>query len=514
MRTHGRKCMAVMSVVLSLVLGCFSYGGSAVATEKAVESGDGNGNAAETIGEPVTAEAPVEEPVTSAPQPETPAPVTEASQPQTAAPATAAPATEKQAATEAVKAEKTESGKKSSGSKDGKKEKKTTEQKGKSSEQAATEAVTQATTEMPLQIEYYTPTIDVQQAVNDAEIAATKRQEAQRILDKLETAKQSVVSYITQLDESLNEMEGTIRELEKNQVILKQTMEETQEQFVEAKKAQLEQYEAMKLRIQMVYESGRMGYMDVLLTADTMSDMLNRPEYVNQVSFYDYNLLRQLKEAKEQVANLREKMDRDLVRNETYQAELKGQKEAVELLLVEKQKQMEQYAESIRNQKEEIQRYTRAEQEADALIASAEVTASRSINSTYTGGIFVWPVPGYTKISSYFGGREAPIAGASTFHKGIDIGCDYGSTVVAAAAGTVIVATYNYAAGNYICIDHGGGVVTVYMHNSSMLVAVGDTVQAGQQIALAGSTGVSTGPHCHFGVRLDGEYVDPLPYLQ
>ena len=128
--------------------------------------------------------------------------------------------------------------------------------------------------------------------------------------------------------------------------------------------------------------------------------------------------------------------------------------------------------------------------------------------------MFTWPVPGYSTITSYFGNRNAPTAGASTNHKGIDIACDTGASIVAASSGTVIVSTYNVAEGNYICIDHGGGVVTVYMHNSQLLVSVGETVTAGQTIALAGSTGYSTGPHCHFGVRVDGTYVDPLGYLQ
>ena len=120
----------------------------------------------------------------------------------------------------------------------------------------------------------------------------------------------------------------------------------------------------------------------------------------------------------------------------------------------------------------------------------------------------------YNQITSYFGSRTSPVAGASSNHRGIDIACDTGAAVVAAASGTVIVAAYNYAEGNYVCIDHGGGVVTVYMHNSSLAVSVGETVTAGQQIASAGSTGVSTGPHCHFGVRVNGAYVDPLSYLQ
>ena len=148
----------------------------------------------------------------------------------------------------------------------------------------------------------------------------------------------------------------------------------------------------------------------------------------------------------------------------------------------------------------------RLNKDADAAVAAklAEINV--------TG--FTWPVPGYNQITSYFGSRTSPVAGASSNHRGIDIACDTGAAVVAAASGTVIVAAYNYAEGNYVCIDHGGGVVTVYMHNSSLAVSVGETVAAGQQIASAGSTGVSTGPHCHFGVRVNGAYVDPLGYLQ
>lgn len=356
---------------------------------------------------------------------------------------------------------------------------------------------------------------EVQQAVSDAEEAAKRRQEAQEILDNLEQAKSNIEEYITQLDQSLNEIQSEIIDLERNQTILQDSIKETQGQLEEAKKAQMEQYEAMKLRIQMVYESGQIRYLDVLLTANSMADMLNKTEYVNQVSLYDYNLLSQLKAAKEKVANLKQKLDKDLEVNETLQAEVNAQKDVLETLLAEKQQQVIEYTESIRGQEEEVARYTRAQQEAESIITAAELeAASSSATSVYSGGIFVWPVPGYTQITSYFGNRNSPVAGASTYHKGIDIACSSGASVVAAAPGTVLVANYNYAEGNYVCIDHGGGVVTVYMHNSSLLVSVGDTVSAAQPIALAGSTGVSTGPHCHFGVRVDGEYVDPLLYLQ
>ena len=125
----------------------------------------------------------------------------------------------------------------------------------------------------------------------------------------------------------------------------------------------------------------------------------------------------------------------------------------------------------------------------------------------------MWPATQGSRISSYFGPRSSPTAGASSNHKGIDIPCPTGSDNVASAAGTVVVSQYSSSAGYYIMIDHGNGVSTVYMHNSQLVVSVGQSVEQGQVIAKAGSTGYSTGSHCHFGVMINGSYVNPLDYL-
>lgn len=379
----------------------------------------------------------------------------------------------------------------------------------------STEAATEASTESSeSSTDNGTADASVDKARQDAAEAAKNRKAAQEILDNLKDAKDNLENYVIQLDKSLNELQIEINHLEQNQKELEETIKETEQNLEVAKEAQDQQYNSMKQRIQMVYESGNKRYLDVLLTATSMTDMMNKTEYISQVSAYDYNILKQLKTAREQVANLQMKLEKDLVSNEALQKEVNEQKETMETLVEEKNKQIDQYETSIAGQEAEVQKYMQAEAEAEAIIAAAEQAASTSASSTYTGGIFTWPVPGYTQITSYFGARTSPVAGASSNHRGIDIACDTGAAVVAASSGTVIVATYNYAEGNYICIDHGGGVVTVYMHNSSLAVSVGETVSAGQTIAYAGSTGVSTGPHCHFGVRVDGVYVDPLGYLQ
>ena len=126
---------------------------------------------------------------------------------------------------------------------------------------------------------------------------------------------------------------------------------------------------------------------------------------------------------------------------------------------------------------------------------------------------FLWPCPSSKRITSGFGKRAQPTAGASTNHKGIDIGASYGASIIAAAGGRVTTATYSSSAGNYIVISHGNGLSTVYMHCSALYVSAGQTVSAGQSIAAVGSTGYSTGNHLHFGVIKNGSYVNPLGYV-
>ena len=126
---------------------------------------------------------------------------------------------------------------------------------------------------------------------------------------------------------------------------------------------------------------------------------------------------------------------------------------------------------------------------------------------------FIWPLPSSHTITSGFGGRTAPTKGASSYHKGIDISASVGDKVIAAASGEVVISEYSYSAGNYIMINHGSGMFTIYMHLSKRLADVGDEVSQGQQIGKAGSTGYSTGPHLHFGVRKNGEYVNPTNYV-
>ena len=143
-----------------------------------------------------------------------------------------------------------------------------------------------------------------------------------------------------------------------------------------------------------------------------------------------------------------------------------------------------------------------------------------SFNESEVSGFYygtnewMWPVPDCRTISSYFGKRESPVAGASTDHKGIDIACQEGTDVVATKDGTVIVAELSDAEGYWIAIEHNKHYMSYYMHNSVLLVKVGDKVSKGQVIALSGNTGVSSGPHCHFAILKNKKYVNPLDYVK
>ena len=147
-------------------------------------------------------------------------------------------------------------------------------------------------------------------------------------------------------------------------------------------------------------------------------------------------------------------------------------------------------------------------------IAAAAAAAASADDGDGGASGFLWPCPASHRITSSFGPRTAPVAGASTYHKGIDIGASSGSAIVASAGGRVTTATYSSSAGNYVVVSHGNGISTVYMHASALYVSVGDVVSQGDTIAAVGSTGYSTGPHLHFGVIVNGSYVNPLNYVQ
>lgn len=349
------------------------------------------------------------------------------------------------------------------------------------------------------------------------EEAENKKAEAQNILDKLETEQSNILETIRQLDEQVVLYNSQIEELEAEKVVLQADIEEKKAELEVAKAEEKEQYDAMKLRIQYAYENGNVEYLDTVFSTADVSDIVNKSEYVEQIYNYDSAMLNQLIDIKKSIANTQLELETDLKSVEDIEAEVALNKEAVELMIEGKQLQANNYNASIEEYEEQIAQIQADIEATDAAIAQAEreqqeraqaaAAAGQDVPVYYTGGTLQWPVSTGGVITSYFGPRWG------TMHNGLDIGCPTGTPIVACEAGVVIGAAYSSSMGNYVLIDHGNNTTTVYMHNSSLAVSVGQTVSRAQVIAYAGSTGNSTGPHCHLGLRINGSYVDPLPYL-
>ena len=182
---------------------------------------------------------------------------------------------------------------------------------------------------------------------------------------------------------------------------------------------------------------------------------------------------------------------------EKYQSNIATQQAAIE-----------EYEEDLRFQNELI-----SQLEAEVLAAKKEILLENGISVSYSGEKMTWPCPAYTRISSEYGWRIHPTLGVNKYHNGVDMAAPTGSDILAAFSGEVVAATYNSTMGNYVLMNHGNGYYTIYMHASKLCVTPGEVIVEGEKIAEVGSTGRSTGPHLHFGVRKNGEYVNPMSYL-
>lgn len=367
-------------------------------------------------------------------------------------------------------------------------------------------------TSMPATTVKAVDTSDLEEKKEDAE---KKRDEVKKLIEELEADKASLEKAVKALDGQITEISEFIEELSNEIASLEEQIEIKAAELVVAKDNEAKQYSAMQKRIQFLYENGRMDYLGAVLSASSMSSILNRSEYVTQISAYDYNMLMNLIAVRRKIADdeLKLKTDKDAaeelkVQNEEMQASLEATQE-------QKKKQITKYNESIAEQAAIEKKYEEEVEKYDEEIKAAE-EAARNDDGTiyYTGGKLNWPCPASHRITSKFGPRNTGIPGASTYHKGIDIGVPVGNSVVAAEAGTVIAVSYNYARGYYVMVNHGGGLTTLYQHCNKITVSVGQKVERGEQVALSGNTGIGSGPHLHFEVRENGTPVDPLNYLQ
>ena len=358
--------------------------------------------------------------------------------------------------------------------------------------------------------------------------------------DLLKSQSDDVETYLAQLDSqmstvnrSLNEVSGQIEQIETE-------ITETEEKLAEAEDDVDEQYDAMKLRIQYMYEHNDETYFALLLNSESMGDMLNKAEYITKISDYDRKMLEKFNDTVNFITDAKIKLEQDRETLVAKQDELQDKKSSLELLEETKQNEMAALKKNTQQQKDYKEKIEADMKAQDNLIASIEAqikaeeaaanasknnSSNNSSNSnnnsgnnsnsgstSYDGGAFKWPTVS-TRITSPYGDTE----GRTSPHQGIDIGAVVrgvsGDPIYAAADGKVVISQFSSSAGNYIMIYHGNGLYTRYLHASSLLVSVGTYVTKGQTIALMGTTGNSDGVHLHFDVRLNGSVVNPWNYL-
>ena len=384
-------------------------------------------------------------------------------------------------------------------------------------------------------------------AVTQADIDAVKEQLAE--IGKQIEAQQGVINQLTEnksrvVDRKIaidTKIDLTLRQID----LINQQVElydgiiaEQQQQLQMAQETEQAQTELLRARMRAMEENGNYSYISFLFEASSFSDLLARIGDVNDIMRYDKDLEERYMSARENVETIKHSYEEtqlqheELVRElDTKKTELDGMIDAANQLMLNIDEQSDDaQAEydaiaKIREQTEaELNALVKKLAEEEAARKAAEEAARRAqqqqqqqtsgggSSAVATGG-FLWPVPSCSLITSRFGRRTSPTAGASSYHGGLDIGAGQGATIVAARAGTVVLASYNGGYGNCVMIDHGGGVVTLYGHMQSIAVGYGQTVSAGQAIGYVGSTGVSTGPHCHFEIRINGAQTDPAPYF-
>ena len=358
--------------------------------------------------------------------------------------------------------------------------------------------------------------------------------EAQKKADELQSQKSAAQAEKDTLAVKLNSIIDQMNKTQEELSAKETEISTAEEELVQAKVDEDDQYNSMKKRIKFMYEGGNTQFLEILMSSSNIGDLLNKAEYVSKLSSYDRDMLTAFQDTVKAVEVKEAKLQDEYEKLNTLQSSLVSQQTEAQTLISSKEAQIAEIQDQITDnanlladlkaKAEEAKRL----QEEQAAAAAAAAAAAKKNNSTSSSngssssrpassgnvvsgsGYFTHPCPGMTYQSSYFGEVRSFDPRP---HKGNDYAAPTGTPTYAAAAGTVITAGWSNSAGNWVVISHGNGLVTKYMHHSSICVSAGQRVEKGQQIGYVGSTGYSTGAHLHFQVELNGTPVNPNNYM-
>ncbi len=383
--------------------------------------------------------------------------------------------------------------------------------------------------------------VNAMRAERDA--IAARRQEKQAVVDQLTADQAGVMERKRAMDER---NAYTLQQilLNNEEIAIYDEMIAAKAREVDAAKAlEAEQLERYRVRIRDMEENGGYGILGMILRTSSLSEFLTAMDDVGEIMQSDKELEEAYRSARENTERVKADYEAFKTELEAKKAELQAQQEElqaeideaadlilalqedidsnqeeVDAILAEEAEADRQLAELVaeleRQRQEEERRRREAEAAAAAAAAAASQPAASGGSASVTGtGVFGWPVPSCTYITSRFGLRVHPITGEQKNHSGIDIGADYGAAIVAADGGTVSLAGVKGGYGNCVMINHGNGYVTLYGHMSSVSVSSGQVVSKGETIGYVGSSGVATGPHCHFEIFSGGSRIDPEQFF-
>ena len=360
--------------------------------------------------------------------------------------------------------------------------------------------------------------------------------EAQKKADELQSQKNAAQAEKDTLAAKLNSIIAQMNKTQEELSAKETEISTAEEELVQAKVDEDDQYNSMKKRIKYMYEGGNTQFLEILMSSSNIGDLLNKAEYVSKLSSYDRDMLTAFQDTVKAVEEKEAKLQDEYEKLNTLQSSLVSQQTEAQTLISSKEAQIAEIQDQITDnanlladlkaKAEEAKRLQEEQAAAAAAAAKKNNSTSSSNGSSSSGssssrpassgnvvsgsGYFTHPCPGMTYQSSYFGEVRSF---DSRPHKGNDYAAPTGTPTYAAAAGTVITAGWSNSAGNWVVISHGNGLVTKYMHHSSICVSAGQRVEKGQQIGYVGSTGYSTGAHLHFQVELNGTAVNPNNYM-
>lgn len=341
---------------------------------------------------------------------------------------------------------------------------------------------------------------------------------------------EDVSAKLKQIQADLDAANARLQGIRNKQAEINAQIVATQNEIVKMEAYLKTRQNVLNRRVRAIYMHGQLNYLEVILGANSFSDFANRVELLKRIIRSDYNLILEIQKQKAAIEAKKAQLEEDKRQLDALAAEAEKTQKEIAAKKAEQQKvldaaksnkaaaaQMEQdlnaQLASVRNLIQQRLAAAEAARQAAQQAAESDNGGGGGSDDNYVQGTgaMSWPCSG--PITSPFGYRTHPIFGTTIFHAGIDIGVDYGTPIHAADSGVVVYSGWISGYGNAVIIDHGGGVSTLYGHNQSLAVSEGQSVSKGSVIAYAGSTGNSTGPHCHFEVDVNGSPVNPVGYL-